>query len=179
MPDHKPAAKTEHKKTLPTTWTRMSMVPPSVVNIFHRNHQVNDIYELICPWRGSKAPITHKLGAAAGKSCKLFDRLGPDGGARYDARTFLDAIGPIRRDGLQYFGRPRGPEDLYLVHLTRTPQAEVKPEVALREIAAAAAHFVRLCEAAGGELDARIQRQFVAPGPGEFEPDPVIGRSSS
>src|SRR6266566_189729 len=80
----------------------------------------------------------------AAAKCKLFDRSGPDGGARDYACAFFDAVGAVRLDGPQHFGRPRGPKDLHLLHLTRISQAEVKPQVALREIAAAAAHFVRL-----------------------------------
>src|SRR5581483_12074276 len=60
-----------------------------------------------------------------------------------------------------------------------TAQAEMKPEIALGKIAPAASDFVGLREFAAGHLYPRIQGQLVAPGPHEFETDPVIARSAS
>ena len=57
-------------------------------------------------------------------------------------------------------------------------QAEVEPQVVLRQIAAAAPHFIGLREIAGDDFDSRIQRQSVALRPGEFEADPVIARAA-
>src|SRR5689334_5289216 len=57
-------------------------------------------------------------------------------------------------------------------------EAEVQAEVVLREVAAGTAHFVGLDEVPGGNSDARVQSEPVAPCSAEFESNPVVVRSS-
>src|SRR5438067_409901 len=61
---------------------------------------------------------------------------GPDGGTWDYARTLFDAIEAIGFEVGQGFGCPRWPEDLYLVGAAVIGQAEVKSEIALRQITA-------------------------------------------
>src|SRR5579871_6747747 len=100
-------------------------------------------------------------------------RCGPDAGTWNDARPLFYTVEMVRFEVRQRFHAPARPEELHGAGLPVITQAEVQAQVALRQIAPSAPDFVCLCQGPGDNLYPRIQRQFVALGPGEFETDPM------
>lgn len=67
-----------------------------------------------------------------------------------------------------------GPHHFCLVNRVVTPQPEVQPEIALRQVTASADHFIRLHQVAGSYFNTSIQGQTVARGSFERKADPMI-----
>src|SRR6266446_6757280 len=65
------------------------------------------------------------------------------------------------------------PIDIDPLNAGRAPQSEMQPEIALRQVAAAAPHFIHLGAAAGREAHARSNGAPVGPDSFKFEKDPV------
>ena len=55
-------------------------------------------------------------------------------------------------------------------------ETKVQAQVVLRNVASSAPHFVHLDQIPGKDMDTRVQRQPVAPGPRKLKADPMVAR---
>ena len=95
---------------------------------------------------------------------------------RYDALALLQYVKAIGGEIRQYLFDTGGPGHLYLLCARARSQAEVQPQVILRQIAAATAHLILLNQVSRRHLHTSVECQRVSVCPMEFETDPVILR---
>src|SRR6185437_4932465 len=93
---------------------------------------------------------------------------------RYNALALLHHVKAIHRQVREDFFRSGGPSHLYLICAWMRSQTEMQPQIILRQVAAAAAHFVCLDQVARRHLDASVESQKIPFCPMEFETDPVV-----
>ena len=85
-----------------------------------------------------------RLVAARKRHAILLRRQGRQGDSVVNPTSFYDGVDEVRRNIAQGFARSIGPLDAYFIHLVVLRQAKMQPQIILRKVAGAAAHFVDL-----------------------------------
>src|SRR5271165_1464118 len=87
---------------------------------------------------------------------------------------FQHGIELIRGHSRQILYLSRWPANFDAVDFLRCANAKVHAQVVLRQIAAAAVNLFGLGHAPGDNFNARVERQAIALGPGQFKTNPVV-----
>src|SRR5947209_2780021 len=91
-----------------------------------------------------------------------------------EALAFLDGQNLIHARARDFINRAARPADFYQVNLGALLKAEVQPQVALRDVAAAAPNLVRLREIAGDDFNTRADAVAIAPHADGLNQDGVV-----
>src|SRR5205807_4955841 len=83
-------------------------------------------------------------------------------------------VDEIGGDIAQQFGLAARPENFHRVHLVGRAQAKVRPQVVLREIAAAAPNFIELHDSGGVNGDTRADGGTIALGSNQVKGNAVV-----
>src|SRR5215212_2353826 len=102
-------------------------------------------------------------------------------GARFDvwllidlSLAFFNRHDPVSRNGGYFINRPAGPTHLNRIHFRTLLEAEVQPQIALRQVTLTATHLVHLRQIAGYNCHTRTDAAAIALHPNQLDEHGVV-----